>query len=256
MALDKDSNAFTFLFACGLVIVVGAILASVSMGLKPYQIQNEQNAKMQDILEAANVEDVTRSQAKDRFMSMVKERVVVDSNGKTINTTSGKIDRQNDSTEAFNIKPRRQLKNVGKENVNRYALFILEKDGKKYYVIPMAGAGLWGPIWGYIALREDMKTVEGAVFDHEGETPGLGAEIANQNFQDQFKGKKIFDENGNFVSVNVVKGSISEKMKEHAVDGITGGTVTSKGTDEMIERTVSVFEPYFKENGLKTKKAS
>lgn len=256
MAIDKDSNAFTFLFAGGLVVVVGAILASVSMGLKPYQVQNVQNAKMQDILVAANVEDVTRAEAKDRFMSLVKKRVVVDSTGKVINTTQGEIDRQNDSTEAFNIDPRSQLKNIGKENVNRYALFILEKDGKKYYVIPMAGAGLWGPIWGYIAIREDMKTVEGAVFDHEGETPGLGAEIASPPFQKQFKGKRIFDENGEFVSVSVVKGQISEDMKEHAVDGITGGTVTSNGTDEMIERTVSVFEPYFKEKGLKGKQAS
>jgi Na+-transporting NADH:ubiquinone oxidoreductase subunit C len=256
MAIDKDSNAFTFLFAGGLVVVVGAILASVSMGLKPFQVQNVQNAKMQDILQAANVKDVTRAEAKGRFMSLVKKRVVVDSNGKVINTTQGDIDRKNDSTEAFNINPRSQLKNIGKENVNRYALFVLEKDGKQYYVIPMAGSGLWGPIWGYIALRGDMKTVEGAVFDHEGETPGLGAEIATKPFQKQFNGKKVFDENGEFVSVKVVKGKISEDMKEHAVDGITGGTVTSNGTDEMIERTVSVFEPYFKEKGLKTKQAS
>lgn len=252
MAIDKDSNAFTFLFAIALVIVVGTVLASVSMGLKPYQIQNVQNAKMQDVLQAANVEGVTRAEAKENFMKMVEKRIVVDSNGTVVNSTKGEIDRQNDSTEAFNINPRSQIKNLDKDSVNRYALFVLKRDGKTNYVIPMAGAGLWGPIWGYISIKEDMKTVEGAVFDHEGETPGLGAEIAGEAFQDQFNGKKIFDDKGNFVSISVVKGEISEDMEAHAVDGITGGTVTSNGTDEMIQRTVSVFEGYFEEKGLGT----
>jgi Na+-transporting NADH:ubiquinone oxidoreductase subunit C len=249
MGMDKDSNAYTFLFAGGLVVIVGALLASASMGLKPYQVRNVQNAKMQDILQAANVKDVSRPKAKETFMDLVKQRIVIDSTGKAVNKIKGSepIERKNDSTEAFNIDPRSQLKNVGKGNFNRFALFVLENKDSTYYVIPMAGSGLWGPIWGYISLKSDLNTVAGAVFDHASETPGLGAEIATDAFQDQFKGKKIFDENGDFVSVDVMKGKIPPKKEEHAVDGITGGTVTSHGTRNMIERTLSKFVPYFKQ---------
>ncbi len=251
MGMDKDSNAYTFLFAGGLVVVVGALLASASMGLKRYQVQNVKNAKMQDILEAANIK-VNRPEAQDRFMKTVKKRVVVDSMGNVINAFEGSkpIKRKNDSTEAFNIEPRAQLKNMDADSVNRYAVFILENDGKEQFIVPMAASGLWGQIWGYVSLKSDMRTIAGAVFDHKTETPGLGAEIAKSKFQGQFKGKKLFSKDIEDVKFGVMK-NVDPKMKDSQVDGITGGTVASKGVHEMINRTFEKIKPYFKKKGKK-----
>lgn len=111
----------------------------------------------------------------------------------------------------------------------------------------MAGKGLWGPIWGYVAFDKDLNTVSGASFAHKGETPGLGAEISQAPFQQQFVGKRIFDEQNEFVSVRVVKpGMVDPGNVYYAVDGISGGTITSRGVDEMIDRTIKVYVPYFK----------
>lgn len=244
MAIDKDSNAFTFFFAAALVVVVGLVLSVAAMSLKDRQVRNVQNEKMQGILAACNIE-VTRKEAEERFMDVVSERLILDSTGSVMYEKSGEIDRK-DKEDAFNVSPRDQMKKKGAGNINRFALFICEKDGHDHYVVPMAGNGLWGPIWGYISLKPDLETVYGAVFDHSSETPGLGAEIAGSNFQDQFQGKKIFDENGDFKPVNVTNESISEEEANHAVDGITGGTVTSHGVRDMIERTLSRYTSYFK----------
>ena len=107
------------------------------------------------------------------------------------------------------------------------------------------GKGLWGPIWGYIALESDKNTVAGASFDHKGETPGLGAEINQGWFQEPFVGKKIFDESGDYQSIRVIKGGAPEGDK-HGVDAISGGTITSNGVTEMLVRTLKIYEPYLK----------
>ena len=115
-------------------------------------------------------------------------------------------------------------------------------EGKKRYIVPMQGKGLWGPIWGYVSLEEDFNTVYGAYFSHKSETPGLGAEISERPFQQQFEGKKIMSEDNNFVSVRVVKKAAKISLgPEHRVDGISGGTITSNGTDAML---VDALEPY------------
>ena len=127
-------------------------------------------------------------------------------------------------------------------------MFVCTKEnGEKNFIIPMVGKGLWGPIWGYVALKQDMNTIAGATFDHKTETPGLGAEIKEEEFEKQFIGKSIFDDN-EFVSVLVLKGGVKEG-EEHSVDGISGGTITSNGVSEMIERTLRIYEPYFKKYG-------
>jgi Na+-transporting NADH:ubiquinone oxidoreductase subunit C len=108
------------------------------------------------------------------------------------------------------------------------------------YVIPVVGSGLWGPIWGYIAMESDMKTIYGAKFDHKTETPGLGAEIRENFFSDKFSGKTL-NEVVPFFSV-LKGGSVTD---EHSVDGITGGTITSKGVEKMINRTLGIYLLYF-----------
>ena len=109
--------------------------------------------------------------------------------------------------------------------------------------------GLWGPIWGFVSLESDFNTVYGAYFDHKGETPGLGAEIAEEPFQHQFEGKKIM-EDGKFVSVNVLKTTYKSPLgPEHRVDAISGGTITSNGTDEMLKNCLAPYVSYFEKTG-------
>ena len=119
-------------------------------------------------------------------------------------------------------------------------LFKAQKDGKNYYIFPVYGKGLWGPIWGYVALEDDLNTIYGVTFDHKGETPGLGAEITKDWFQNQFKGKKIFDKKGNFVSVQVVKGG-APANDPYAVDAISGATITSRGVQAMLKNSLSSY---------------
>ena len=128
-------------------------------------------------------------------------------------------------------------------------LYISNIDGSEKYIIPLRGTGLWGPIWGYISLDNDMNTVYGAVFDHKAETPGLGAEINRDFFEKPFNGKRIFDLEGDFVSIAVIKGGAKEN-DYHGVDGISGGTITSDGVTAMLKERLDKYLPYF-ENKMK-----
>jgi Na+-transporting NADH:ubiquinone oxidoreductase subunit C len=228
MAINKDSNGYTFMFAIALVVIVGAGLAAVSMGLKPMQEKNVEVKKKMDILGALNVES-TREDAADVYETTVlsDECVVIDSEG---NVKDGLV--------AFDVDIKKQYKDKNLPASNRdYPLYVANIDGKTKYVIPIVGSGLWGPIWGYISVDEDKETIFGAKFDHQGETPGLGAEIKQSFYYSQYEGEKI---SAPIKSVKDGTGTDSGK-----VDGITGGTITSKGVEEMVNRTLSVYVKYF-----------
>ena len=126
----------------------------------------------------------------------------------------------------------------------KYPMFKAKKDKDEYIIIPMVGSGLWGPIWGFVSLKEDYNTVYGATFAHKAETPGLGAEINTDFFEEPFEGKRILDYSGNFVSIKVKKGG-AEKGNLHEVDGITGGTITSDGVSDMLNNTLVIYNNYF-----------
>ncbi|MFK7809038.1 MAG: NADH:ubiquinone reductase (Na(+)-transporting) subunit C [Saprospiraceae bacterium] len=126
-----------------------------------------------------------------------------------------------------------------------FPLYIYNSEGQKLFITSVRGNGLWDEIWGNIALKSDMSTIVGASFDHKGETPGLGAEIKdNPTFARNFKGKKIYTDDGEYVSVEVKKG-VAKKDDWHAVDGISGATVTANGVSEMLDRCLKYYEPYF-----------
>jgi len=234
MAVNKDSNAYTFIFAIALVAVVGTSLASLSVGLKPRQEKNVEVKKKMDILKAIKV-DATRKNAAELYDQyiLVDECMVIDGDGKEV-----------EGTDAFDVNIKKEFRN-SKLNVNtrNYPLYVASLDGQKKYIIPVVGKGLWGPIWGYVAVEEDVTTIFGAVFDHKTETPGLGAEIKTSMFMDQFNGEKI-TKDGEYKKMKVVKDG-SGKEKEYTVDGITGGTITSKGVEEMLDRTIAVYVNYF-----------
>lgn len=246
MVLDKDSTGFTFGFAFVLVVVVATILSVAALGLKPKQQENQKQEKMVNILGSIGVES-TMEQSSEQFYSFVKKRISLDYEGNVIAEVEGTIASLSDGQEAFekdafNVDVKKEFRGIAAEK-RTYPLYKCEKDGKTFYVVPMVGKGLWGPIWGFVALQDDMNTVFGATFDHKTETPGLGAEIASYDiFQKQFEGKTIM-EDGDYVSIKVVKGSAGNNP--HKVDGITGGTITSTGVSEMINRTLETYVQYF-----------
>ncbi|HEY4618005.1 MAG TPA: NADH:ubiquinone reductase (Na(+)-transporting) subunit C [Flavobacterium sp.] len=234
--MDKNSNKATFLFSSVMVVVIAVLLSVTAISLAPYQAKNIRIEKMKNILTSVSVHAET-AETEQLFNQYITKQIVLNNKGEEIN---GKV-------AAFDIDLKKELDKIktGKTDEQLFPLFICNKEGKTFYIIPVRGKGLWGPIWGYISLEADMSTIYGASFGHKSETPGLGAEIETEKFQQQFVGKKIFDEAGNFVSVTAIKGGASPDDM-HGVDAISGATVTSKGVTEMFKRTLLNYIPYFK----------
>ena len=225
--MNVDSNSYTFGFATMMVVIVAALLSYAAIELKPFQDTNIELEKQQNILSSIGV-DVQRDLAKEVYSKYIKQEIVLNYKGEEVDG------------DAFEIELKKELKKANSDQV--LPLFISNVDGFKQYIIPLRGKGLWGPIWGFIALEEDLNTVYGAVFDHKGETPGLGAEINQSFFQEPFIGKSIFD-GETFKSIRVVKGGAPEG-DNYAVDGISGGTITSDGVTDMLLERLNMYLPY------------
>ena len=225
--MNVDSNSYTFGFATMMVVIVAALLSYAAIELKPFQDTNIELEKQQNILSSIGV-DVQRDLAKEVYYKYIKQEIVLNYKGEEVDG------------DAFEIELKKELKKANSDQV--LPLFISNVDGFKQYIIPLRGKGLWGPIWGFIALEEDLNTVYGAVFDHKGETPGLGAEINQSFFQEPFIGKSIFDGEV-FKSIRVVKGGAPEG-DNYAVDGISGGTITSDGVTDMLLERLNMYLPY------------
>jgi len=141
-----------------------------------------------------------------------------------------------------------------------FPVFIFHSEGNendvKAYIFPVYGAGLWGPIWGFVALETDLNTLKGIALDHESETPGLGARITTDEVKNRFKGKSIFDDNGQLVSVELLKGENNpqESLDKHHIDGMSGATLTGKGVNQMLKNYLGYYQPYV--DKLKKKKES
>lgn len=253
MAINKDSNGYTFGFAIVLVIVVGSILAILAKGLKPMQDRNAEVKKQMDVLSALLTKDeyqkVTRKNAEEMFAQFVdlNDAVVINYKGEVVEGVYD-VDGKVISGEAFDVDIKKEFKDKKRdEKFRNYPLFVAKKDGKTYYILPIVGKGLWGPIWGNVCIGEDMTTIAGASFGHQGETPGLGAEITQQFFVNGWIDEKI-SVDGSFAKFEVVKDN-SGATTPSKVDGITGGTITSVGVQEMANRCLGVYVPYF--NNLK-----
>ena len=226
--MDVNKNSYTIAFATLLVVLVAALLSSASIGLKPFQSKNIVQEKKQNILKSVGIV-LTREEADVDYDKYIKEELVINHLGEI------------QEGSAFDVELSKELRKDHKDQ--SYPLYIAEVDGEVKYIIPLRGKGLWGPIWGFISLENDLNTVSAAVFDHKAETPGLGAEINRPFFQDPFKGKTIM-EDGKFVSIKVEKKGANGDI--HKVDGISGGTITSDGVSDMIDERLSKYLPYFK----------
>ena len=247
------SNGYIFRYASIMVILVAAILSAAALLLQPAQERNVKIEKIQDILRSAHITSTTAN-AEELYKKHITREVVVNEQGEEISIyTNGNFEKGD--IRAFDIDLKAQIK-LKQENASGkstmqpvYPLFVCQKDGETIYVVPMYGTGLWGPIWGNIALRNDLNTVEGVTFGHKGETPGLGAEISTEEFGDQFLNKTIFNQNEEFVSIAVVKGGVSNSSTvevTHGVDAISGGTITSIGVSDMMENSIENYVAYFK----------
>lgn len=217
--MDRNSNTYTFIYAAVMVILVAAVLASAATALKNRQDKNIEVEKKQNILASVNIQS-TADDAEKIYAEKIRNQYVVNTRGEIV-----------EGEDAFGIDLKKEKAKKAEERL--LPVFECQTESGIKYIFPMRGAGLWGPIWGFVSLNGDLNTVYGANFDHQGETPGLGAEIATGWFQESFKGKKIFDEDGNLISITLTKPG-QDAPELHSVDGISGGTITSKGLENML----------------------
>ena len=228
--MNVNSNGYTYTFATVMVVLVAVLLSGASLGLKSKQESNVKQEKMQSILASVGVE-VDRSEAEASFDEVITQ----------VLTIKGGSVVSEDRATGFNVDMASAIKS---SNMDREVpLYVANKDGETFYIVPMRGKGLWGPVWGFMSLEADGNTVVGANFGHKSETPGLGAEITTPMFTDQFPGKKI-SEAGMFQSISVVKKGTSNG--DYAVDGISGGTITSNGVNDMLADCLAPYAEYFK----------
>ncbi|MEY4134411.1 MAG: hypothetical protein RL386_761 [Bacteroidota bacterium] len=229
------SNNYITVYTVIMTLVVSVVLAFLVIGLRPIHSASEAVFKKKDILKSisdqlpGDLKVMSDKEILDLFDSKM-EQYVLDANGKLVEG----IKAESIDMAAEEKKP---------ANERHYPLFVYKGDKGKLYLTSIRGNGLWDKIWGYVAFGEDLNTIAGVSFGHAAETPGLGAEISdNPNFPAQFRGKQILEE-GNYVSVAVVKGGV--KKPAHEVDGISGATITSVGVSEMFHKGLQPYLPYF-----------
>ena len=219
--LDTSSNTYTIIYASVMVILVAFLLAFISSVLKPTQDANVENDTKGQILTSLNI-DIKASgfNVADEFKN-VQDMLW---NGTELVPYEGKF-----------------LSSYGSAiKAGELHVFVAQAEGETKYVLPVTGRGLWGGLWGYIALNADKKTVYGTYFYHESETAGLGARIGERWFQEQFNGKPVFaGENTEAVALKVVKAGASKA--ENEIDGVTGATLTSDGVSAMVQDGLSVY---------------
>lgn len=238
------SNAFIFRYAGIMVVIAATLLSTAAVVLKPFQEKNMAIEKMGEIMVSAKITGVKTEETIAKFNEVVVESLVVDQDGNVVESiTDGNMEEGT----AFKIKLKDQLYKKSKNEPYQLPVYVIEKDGSNVYVFPMLGNGLWGNLYGNFALEDDLSTVYGVTFSHDKETPGLGAEISEKFFSDQFPGKQIFNQDGSFASIKVVKGGAATMPADqqiHGVDAISGGTITSVGVDEMITDVLEAYLPY------------
>ena len=215
--MNKNSNTYIVIYSTVMVVVVATLLAVAALALKSRQDANILNEKKEAILASLSASD----QNYDEYITAY----VVDAEGQ-------QIEGQDPLQLLFDLKTAFAEK----------TLPVFEaQDGR--IVVPLTGVGLWGPMWGYVALEKDRNTIAGIVLDHAGETPGLGAEVATPKHQAMYKGKTLF-EGDEFVSVSLRKGGAKDPA--HEVDAISGGTKTSDGVTAMLKNSLGAYLPLLK----------
>lgn len=221
--IDTNSDLYAVLYSAVVVVIVAFLLAGVSSALKPMQDANVELDKKKQILASLNIKNSANAAAE--YDNVIKSDPVINANGDVVKENGG-FGVANDAVEDSNLP-----------------LYIAEVNGEKKYIIPMTGNGLWGGIWGYLALNDDCNTIYGVYFSHASETPGLGAEIAGDKFQSRFPGKQVA-KNGE-VALSIVK-----KVQDEAVEvnAISGATITCNGVNDMLKNKIAPYMAYLSAN--------
>ena len=227
--MNKQSNTYTILYSAIMVIVVGAVLALISGALKPKQNENIRIEKMKQMLSAVHISPDNDDMVIEAYNKYFTEAFCVNNAGEVIG---------NDADAAFAIDLAKELKKDAAERVLPVFKFTGD-DSQVRYLMPVSGAGLWGPIWGYVAVEADGVAIYGAYFSHQGETPGLGAEIEKPAFQ----GKELYKA-GQFLPVEVMKVGQKPTSGADYVDAISGGTITSKGVQDMLKVCLTDYSAF------------
>ncbi|TYA53190.1 Na(+)-translocating NADH-quinone reductase subunit C [Formosa maritima] len=242
MGKRTDKNSYTIIFAIGMVLVVGSLLAYASSSLKGRIDTNKELEKQQNILYAMGVNEnddsnavfVSTEDAPKLFSEYIKKQIVI----------QGDDISEDNNAYLIDVKKQQTLAKAGEKR--KLPLFIGEKEGQTYYIAPIRGKGLWDAIWAYIAMDDNM-VIQGAFFDHKGETAGLGANINKRFFMDDFIGEELMS-NGKFVGVNVAKGNadpLNIDKTDNEVDAIAGATITGDGVSAMLKSELKLYVPYF-----------
>ncbi len=214
--MNKNSNLYIVIYSTVMVVVVATLLAVTSLSLQARQKANMLDEKKQAILSSLSLSEQNYDEVIEAFV----------------------VNEKGEKIEGDPIQLLFDLPTAFAENT----LPVFQAaDGR--IVVPVSGVGLWGPMWGYVALEKDMNTISGIVLDHAGETPGLGAEVATAKHQAMYKGKTLF-EGEEFVSVTLRKGGA--KDPNHEVDAISGGTKTSDGVTAMLKTSLGAYLPLLK----------
>ena len=233
--MDRNSNKYTFMFALAICVVCSLALSLVSEGLKSKRELNIALDVKKNILKAVDLkvplpDKVTVQEILDVYDQKIEE-IVINAQGEVVGEVSIEGAQKNEEL---------------------HPIYVYKEDGEIIaYCFPIIGKGLWSTLYGYFALEPDAITVRGITFYKHGETPGLGAEIEQDWFQDNYKGKKIWDIKNNQLSpTKVVKGKVVDKISDEEaqfyVDGISAATITSRGVTEMVDKWVNIYEPFFK----------
>ena len=231
--MNKNSNTYQILYAAVMVLIVGTVLAFIYMALKPKQNENIANDTRKQIMSALHIATPSDDQVKETYEKYIIQDLLVDMEGNIVDSAQNV---------AFDVDMKKNVKLAERQlPVMKCRL----DDGSIKYVLPVYGAGLWGPIWGYIAMNDDGNTIYGANFSHEGETPGLGARIADQDFQDKFVDKHLFKE-GEYKGVVVLKRGQKSTTGAEQIDALTGATITSRGVSDMLADWLAPYEAFLK----------
>ncbi len=248
--MNKNSNTYTFIYASILVIIVAAALATTALVLKKPQEKNIEIEKKLNILASVGKDaGANEAKSKNDFVENTYNKYIIDSfivngNGEKQEGDAFRIDMAEEYNKIKTIVTAGENEKEALRAELQLPVFVCKEDnGEVKYIIPVRGVGLWGPVWGYLSLNSDFNTIFGATFDHKGETPGLGAEISTKAFSSQFIGKQIF-EGETLTSVQVVKGG-APKGDLHAVDAISGGTITSNGVNAMLHDCLEQYKKFF-----------
>ena len=250
--MNTNNNVYTVIYTTLIVVVVAALLAFVSQSLKDRQDANEKAETISQMLASAqygskaDLDKLSNKEKLAKYSEEIEKAFVIDQEGNVLRELEGidvyspkALKRQN-----YNIKG-----GANKTGDPELPVFVF-KNGRT--VVPIYGAGLWGPIWGYISFDADNATIGGAYFDHESETAGLGARIKDDpSFQAEFVGEKpeftsdnVFD----IVKGGAPKDAEGKSVVDNEIDAISGATMTSQGLDAAIDTWLGAYAKYFEAN--------